>query len=204
MKKVLLVDDHSLILGGIENTIGKFYFVDYAASTLEALEKLEIETYYAIILDVSLGETKGFDIVKSIPDKIFMFFLSMHKSSVYIQMAKDFGASGYFLKDESPELLLKALNRPFERDFWMSLAVETELKNTKTYEGSNYEMLSPREQQIFAMLAEDLSYKEIASRLNLSAKTVNNHRAHLMKKLRIDTQTGLVREAVHLGIISVE
>ncbi len=82
--------------------------------------------------------------------------------------------------------------------------VPNELKNVKSYKGSNYEKLSPREQQIFAMLADDLSYKDIASRLKLSTKTVNNHRDHLMKKLGINTQTGLVHEAVRLGIISVE
>jgi DNA-binding NarL/FixJ family response regulator len=122
---------------------------------------------------------------------------------MYIQMAKDFGAKGYFLKDESLDLLFNALNRPIDKDFWMSPLVESELKNADVYEASNYDKLSPREQQIFAMLAEDLSYKDIASRLQLSTKTVNNHRDHLMKKLGIETQTALVREAIRIGIISV-
>ena len=75
---------------------------------------------------------------------------------------------------------------------------------SKSIKTSNYEKLSPREQQIFSMLAEDLNYVEIAKRLKISKKTVNNHRDHIMHKLEITTQVGLVREAVRLGIITVE
>jgi len=85
----------------------------------------------------------------------------------------------------------------------MTSFVEKGLKNASTYESSNYDKLTPWEQQIFAMLAEDLSYKEIASRLKLSSKIVNSHCDHLMTKLDIETQVGLVREAVRLGIITV-
>jgi DNA-binding NarL/FixJ family response regulator len=203
MRKILIVDDHKLIFDGLKISLMNKFDVDFAASTDEAFSFLDHETYYAIILDVSLGEMKGFDIIGSIPKSTYTFFLSMHKSSMYIQMAKDFGAKGYFLKDESLDLLFNALNRPIDKDFWMSPLVESELKNADVYEASNYDKLSPREQQIFAMLAEDLSYKDIASRLQLSTKTVNNHRDHLMKKLGIETQTALVREAIRIGIISV-
>ena len=203
MRRILVVDDHMLIFDGLKTTLSGSFDLDYAASTDEAFRSLEAEEFYAVILDVTIGDRKGFDIVKSIPKSSCILFLSMHKSSMYIQMAKDFGAKGYFLKDEPLDLLICALERPLDRTFWMSSVVENELKNAGIYESSNYDMLSPREQQIFAMLAEDLNYKEIAGRLKLSSKTVNNHRDHIMKKLGIESQIGLVREAVRLGVISV-
>jgi RNA polymerase sigma factor (sigma-70 family) len=203
MRKILVVDDHKLIFDGLERSLNDRFDLDYSASTDEAYSLLREESYYAVILDVSLGEMKGFDVVRSIPKSTYTFFLSMHKSSIYIQMARDFKTKGYFLKDEPLELLYDAINRPMDRAFWMSQSVALELKNAKSYVGSNYDKLSPREQQVFAMLVEDLSYKEIASRLALSTKTVNNHRDHLMKKLEIETQIGLVHEAVRLGIITV-
>lgn len=203
MNKILIVDDHRLIFDGLEKSLSR-YELEYAASVDHALLKLKEFVFYAVILDVALGDQKGFDLIKAVPRKTYTFFLSMHKTSVYIQMAADFEAHGYFLKDEPLDLLLEALSRPMDRTFWMTPAVERELKNFKETEKSNYEKLTPREQQIFAMLAEDLSYKEIASRLNLSAKTVNNHRDHLMSKLEVETQTALVHEAVRLGIISVD
>lgn len=201
MRKVLLVDDHNLIFAGLKEAI-KYFSLKYASSNEMALKMIDENTYYAIILDITIGDKKGFDIIKDIPKSCYIYILSMHKSSIYIQMAKDMGAHGYFLKDESPEILIDALSKPLESSFWMSSTVENELKQAKTYSGSNYDLLSPREQQVFAMLAEDLNYIEIAKRLNLSRKTVNNHRDHIMKKMEINSQVGLVREAVRLGIIS--
>ena len=202
MRKVLLVDDHNLIFNGLNDVI-KDFSLEYASSNQAALEMIKQNQYYAVILDITIGDQKGFDIVSSIPKNCYLYFLTMHKSSVYIQMAKELGANGYFLKDESPKLLTKALNSPLKKSFWMSPAVENGLSNAISYEGTNYEKLSPREQQVFAMLAEDISYIEIARRLGLSKKTINNHRDHIMKKLEITSQIGLVREAVRLGIVSI-
>ncbi len=202
MRKILLVDDHNLIYAGLKGAV-RHYELEYASSNDEALKKIRDKHYYAVILDITIGEQKGFDVVYSVPGNCYIYFLTMHKSSVYIQLAKDMGAKGYFLKDESSELLVEALNSPLSRSFWMSPTVADELSRAESYEGSNYEKLSPREQQIFAMLAEDMSYIEIAKRLSLSRKTVNNHRDHIMKKLEISSQIALVKEAVRLGIISI-
>lgn len=202
MRKVLLVDDHNLILGGLQIYMEGLFDIDYASTVNKAKEMLLEQDYYAVILDVSLGSTSGFDIVCEIPKRIYIFFLTMHKSSVYIKMAKDYGATGYFLKDESIKLLITALEKPISRSFWMSKSVENELTNFKENTLSNYDKLSPREQQVFSMLVSDISYKEIAHRLKISSKTVNNHRDHIMKKLDIPTQIGLVLKAVKLGIIT--
>ena len=202
MKKILLVDDHQLIFGGLSSAL-QDYSLDYAGSVEEAFGRLNETSYNAAVLDISIGDKKGFDLVKHIPSSCAVYFLTMHKSSVYIMLARELGARGYFLKDEPPDLMVKALNRPLERRFWMSPSVEQELESAKPSTGSNYEKLSPREQQIFSMLAEDLSYIEIARRLGLSRKTVNNHRDHIMKKLEIRSQVGLVKEAIRLGIITI-
>lgn len=204
MRKLLIVDDHKLIFDGLEKKFDFQFELDYAQSSTKTLNKLETDSYYAVIIDVSLGEEKGFDLFKAIPKSTYTVFLSMHKISVYIRMAQSLGAHGYFLKDEPLDLLLEALNQPLKRKFWMSPAVEKELQNGNSYPESKYDQLSPREQQIFSLLVGDLNYKNIAGRLKISTKTVNNHRDHLMQKLEIKTQTGLVREAIRLGIISVE
>ncbi len=85
----------------------------------------------------------------------------------------------------------------------MSDIVRDELKTRSLPEKANYETLSPREQQVFALLAEGLSYKDIADRLSISKKTVNNHRDHIMQKLAVTSQVALVMEAIRLGIIDV-
>ncbi len=202
MKKILLVDDHELIYTGLKNTIPG-YEIHYSSYLEEAVGKLEKQDYYALILDISIGYARGFELLKWIPDCSHVFFLSMHKSPQFIKQAKESGAKGYFLKDEPVDLLLEALRNPEGRTFWMSENVESVLQNSREEMATNYDALTPREQQIFSLLAQGMGYSEIARLLNISKKTVNNHRDHIYKKLEISSQTQLVHEALKLGILDI-
>jgi DNA-binding NarL/FixJ family response regulator len=95
------------------------------------------------------------------------------------------------------------LNEPFERDFWITDRGREQLNKHVEPVESLYELLTRREQQIFRMLAEGMNYKEIASWLGISAKTVNVHKAQLMVKLRLNTQNDLFRLGLKLEIITV-
>ena len=127
MKSILLVDDHELIYKGLALAMKGRFNLDYAPDIDTAQTKLKKNNYYAVILDVTLGERKGFEIIKDVPKRCYTYMLSMHKSAMYMKMAKKYGAAGYFLKDESSEYLLDALIKPvINRPFRMSPAVERE------------------------------------------------------------------------------
>ncbi len=203
MNRILLVDDHELIFSGLNQKISHID-LDFAPSLDDARMMIREQTYYAVILDITIGNSRGFDLIQYIPKHWYVFILSMHKSPVYIKQARSMGARGYFLKDESPQLLLEALKTPLARQFWMSETAWKELNRKIVVQYSSYEKLTLREQQIFSLLAQGNSYVDIGRYLNISKKTVNNHRDHIFKKLGISSQTELVHEAIKLGVVVLE
>jgi len=201
MKRILVIDDHRLIFDGLEVKMEKLYIIDYAENLQRARQYLEEKSYRALIVDISLGEEIGFSIMREyeIPP---VFFLTMHCSSYYINKAIDMGAKGYFLKDEPMELLIEALKNPEASSFWMSDSVKLELDKLPEQQESSFELLTSREQEVFILLAQGLEVKEVALKLYISGKTVNNHRSSIMKKMGFRTQADLVKEAAKMGILS--
>jgi DNA-binding NarL/FixJ family response regulator len=203
MRNILVIDDHDLIYSGLKGFISNRFEIYLAKNLAEARLFLKENEPYALLIDISLGEESGFDLVQDIPESCLFFFLSMHRSSVYIKLAYDLGAQGYFLKDEPPDLLLEALDSPLRNPFWMSEIIQKEFQSFSENKETAYDTLSPREQQIFGLLAEGVGYREIAFRLKISAKTVNNHRDKIMIKLSLTNQTELVKFAYKIGAISL-
>lgn len=201
MKKILVVDDHNLIYNGLKILLNEDFLLGYANNLKTARERLDSTFFDLIIIDITLGNESGFDLVENLKLEQTFYFLSMHKSSIYIDKAKNVGAKGYFLKDEPVEYIIDCLKGSYSGDFFMSEAVQNELNNLYKGESCNYDELTPREQQIFYLIAEGLSYKEIAFRLKISAKTVNNHRTNIMNKLKLYSVPELIKEAYKLDIL---
>jgi len=204
MRNILIVDDHKLIFGGLKTELPDNCELYYAPDSASAITLVRSYQFTAAIIDISLGDENGFDIANDlkgiVPD---IMFLSMHKTPFYIQKALNGGFRGYFLKDESLDLLIDALCYPEKRGFWVSDEVESILNDYETNEFSLYETLTAREQQIFRLLAEGIGYKEIAYKLNVSPKTVSVHRDNIMRKMNLDHQTELIKQAVKLRIITI-
>lgn len=205
MKNILLVDDHNLIYQGFIRQFSDDYKMFYASNTAEAKEIVHSNSIDIVIIDISMGKENGFDIapdIKSFVKKIF--FLTMHKSQIYIQKALSEGYDGYFLKDESLALMEEAFQFPEKRDFWMTEQVSSVLKADSNQKTELYDKLSPREQQILRMIAEGSGYRDIGSVLSISAKTVNVHRANIMRKINVENQIDLVKYAIRIGIIDID
>jgi DNA-binding NarL/FixJ family response regulator len=137
--------------------------------------------------------------------------LSMHLKIDYIVKAFRSGAIGYITKDSAPEKLLECLETVSKGEYYMdsslSHAVVESLVKTREQEtevtGTGYSTLTPREQEILRLLAEGLSAKEIADKLFISQKTVENHRSNIMNKLDLHSTVELVRYAAKYGLIDV-
>lgn len=199
MNKILVVDDHRLIFDGIAAHLAGKYELAFAASVEEAQRLLKYTKYYAAVIDIKIGERSGLECLPLLPRETSAFMLSMHKSLFYIRKAKNLGAKGYFLKDESLDLLFQALANPASRPFWLSPSVAAEELEPVPGQTDSFESLSSREQQIFLLLADGLNYKTIADRLSISPKTVNVHRDNLMLKLGLETQTDIIKKALEWG-----
>ena len=204
MKKILIVDDHKIVLEGLEAKLNNRFRIYLAANGKKARTIAMENPIDAAILDITIGTENGldlaFDLRKAIPQ---ILFFSMHKSPAIIEQVMHNGYAGFFLKDESIDKMIMALENPQITRFWMTDSVKALLKEQKFDGDENYDRLTTREQQIFRMIAEGMKPRDIASKINISTKTISVHRENLMRKMGVKSNSEIVRLAIKLEIIEL-
>ncbi len=150
--------------------------------------------------------------IRSLLSNTRIMIVSMHSKMDYIYEAFQAGATGYMVKESASERLLQGLESVAKGDYFLDSSVshavvenliKTPAKETRITD-ADYGTLTPREQEIMRLLAEGLSSKEVASKLFISPKTVENHRSNLMNKLDLHSTIELIRYASKLGLIDVD
>ena len=215
---VLLADDHALVRAGLAMVvrgIDGFEVAGEAADGREAIELARQLRADVVVLDVTMPGLNGIDAIAPIlsdspATRIVM--LSMHASGQYVSAALRAGASAYVLKDSAVEELEQALRAVVEGKFFVSAAVSAHvlaaLKPGRTPRpgdrdgAASLDRLSPRQREVLQLLAEGRATREIADRLHISAKTVETHRAELMRRLRIHDVASLTRFAIRSGLVT--
>ncbi len=217
-KSVLIVDDHPLFREGLKYIIGRnerFKVVGEAENAAGALHEAKKLNPDIILVDISLPDKSGIQLtyeLKKQHPQVMIMIVSMHSKIDYIAEAFQAGAKGYVAKESAAERLVQGLeaivNGEFFLDSSVSLQVVENLMKFPVKEAritdAEYGALTPREQEIMRMLAEGVGPKEIADKLCISPKTVENHRANIMKKLDLHSTMELVRYAAKLGLIDVD
>jgi len=217
-RTVLIVDDHPLFREGLKSLISRntaFEVVGEAGNGREGLRMSEELKPDLVIVDISLPDISGIDLarnIRSLLSKTRIMIVSMHSKIDYISEAFRAGATGYVVKESAAERLIQGLKAVSRGEYFLDSSLshkvvkklmefpEKEVKITD----ARYEALTPREQQVMRLLAEGISTKEIAEKLFISPKTVENHRASIMGKLNLHSTMELVRYAVRLGLIDVD
>jgi DNA-binding NarL/FixJ family response regulator len=169
-----------------------------------------------VLLDISLPDRNGLlliqDIKRSSP-KTRIMIVSMYSKINYVVRAFQTGATGYITKDSAPEKLLQGLDCVFRDEYFMDSSISRKVverlanlpqKAEKRSGDTSYDSLTTREQQIMHLLAEGLTPRQIADKLYVSIKTVENHRSNIMKKLDLHSSHELIRYAARLGLIDVD
>jgi DNA-binding NarL/FixJ family response regulator len=212
--KVLVADDHAILRQGIrsllESRLG-WQVVGEAVNGREAVEKAIQLRPDIVLLDITMPELGGVEatrqILKAVPETEVLI-LTMHESEKTMREVLQAGARGYVLKSDAPADLLAAIEALRKHKYFVtsSLAekvVQDYLSHDTKLEGgeSAGEPLTPREREILQLLAEGKSNKAIALRLNISVKTVEGHRANIMRKMNFTSFSELVRYAVRNNII---
>ena len=166
-------------------------------------------------MDISLPDRSGIQLtreIRSLLSSTRILIVSMHSKIDYIVEAFQAGATGYVIKESASERLLQGLDFVANGNYFLDSSVshavvvnlmKFPLKEAKITD-AEYGTLTPREQEVMRLLAEGLSSKEVAKKLFISPKTVENHRSNIMKKLDIHSAIELVRYAVKLGLIDVD
>lgn len=213
LMRILLADDHVLVRAGLKKLIeslSEFAVVGEASDGLELLALTEKLQPQLVLMDIAMPGLNGLEatarLVKTWPD-IRVLILSMHQNEEYVRQALRNGASAYLLKDAAPMELELALAAVMRNETYLSPAVSKGVMNDYVQRLRQEEQpgvaLSPRQREVLQLIAEGLSTKDIARRLDLSVKTVETHRTGLMKQLNVHEVTGLVRYALKLGVVSV-
>ncbi len=212
--RVILADDHQIVLDGLRALLEKqpcIEIVDEVQDGLSAFESARQHRPDIVVMDLTMPGMNGIEAIRRICgelNNVKVLCLSMHSENRFVLAALEAGASGYLLKDCASEELLRALRTVKAGQLYLSPAIaRTALDGYKTRDiekSSVFSLLTDREREVLQLLAEGYTTKEVATRLELSLKTVGTHREHLMAKLDIHTIAGLTKYAIREGLTSSE
>ena len=205
--KVLLVDDHPVVRQGLALLVGREPDLlvcgeaDGARSAFQAIETLQPDI---VVLDISLAGPDGLDVLKEIrmrSGNLPVLILSMHDESIYAERALRAGANGYIMKQEATEKVLIAIRKILKGDVYLSERLTSAMLNqfvhgSDTIKSSPIVSLTDRELEIFRLIGEGHSTRQIADELHLSVKTIESHQAHIKEKLALRNARELVQHAI--------
>lgn len=203
--KVLICDDHPLVLEGIGavlETYGHIAVVAAVRSADEALRLAETAKPDVVLLDINMPGLSGLDAIEMFRErapKSRVLILSMHDSREYISTAVMYGAAGYILKDVPTSEIVSAVEAVARNGTYFSSGVTTALLGTA--DRQTPVPLTRREQAVLLLLAAGKSNKDTARALDISVLTVETHRKNIKKKLGISSTAGLTRYAIQNGLI---
>ncbi|NQU08273.1 MAG: response regulator transcription factor [Candidatus Abyssubacteria bacterium] len=212
--KVLLVDDHQIMLQGLRALLEKQPDMDVVAEAGEGRTALRLARDLVpdvVILDVAMPDLNGIETARMIiaerPD-VKVIALSMHSDRRFVVEMLKAGASGYLLKDCALEDLVRAIRVVIANQTYLSpevagTVVGDYVRKSSLNDTSAFSVLTAREREVLQLLAEGMSTKQIASCLNVSAKTVETHRQHIMEKLDTRSIADLIKYAVREGLTSL-
>jgi len=207
--KVILADDHAIFRQGIReiiNDLEGFQVIGEAGDGLQLLELLKKVRPDLVVLDISMPNLRGLEATEEIKKhypQIKVLLLTMHKKKSFVHLGLQAGADGFLLKEDADSELFKALGTIKKGQVYLSPLLTNIIQDLAISEPKS-EKLSKRERQVLKLLAEGKTPAEIAQALYISVPTVRTHRARILNKLSLKTQTDLVKYAIAHGLTSVE
>jgi DNA-binding NarL/FixJ family response regulator len=204
--KLYILDDHPVVIDGLRKMLEGHSDLEIIATSddaNEAIEQLPNLKPDLVILDITLKDRSGVDLIKKLksnqPDLVILAY-SMHDENVYAERCLRAGAMGYLMKGEPASRVLLAVRQVLGGGFFFSASLLSSIVSgggpRTGARGEPGRMLSDRQLEIFEMVGRGFDSHSIAEKLNLSSKTVDAHKANIRQKLGLDSARELLMEAV--------
>jgi two-component system, NarL family, invasion response regulator UvrY len=207
--RILIADEHPLIRAGLRSLLAHetdFSVVAEAKDGHEVLEYVATEDIDVILLDISMPEKSGFDVLSELKKrkvKVPILILTAHPERRYAPRAFRLGAAGYVTKTSASTELVAAIRTVMRGKRYVSPAFTQQLAQDfqRKSEGLLHEELSDREFQVFCLIASGASIRDIAKELSISEATVYTHRERIFEKMKMKSVAELARYAIEQGLI---
>lgn len=211
--RIMIADDHTILRQGLVRLLEdqpEFKVVEEATNGRMALEKALDLKPDIIIMDIAMPLMNGIEAAKRIKKhlpKTKIIILSMYSHENYIHELLETGISGYLLKDSSGRDIIHAIQAAMKNETFLSPSISKKVMDTylSPRKGlsreERFKQLSNREREVFQLIAEGLSTRQIAETLYVSVSTVKSHKIKIMEKLGIDSPFRLVHFAIQLGLV---
>ena len=214
--KVLIADDHAIVRDGIRQLLKKepdIEVVGEAIDGIQAIEKVKDLNPHVVLLDIAMPNLNGLEVIgilrESTPQSQVVI-LSMHANESYVHQVLKSGALGYVLKASPSTDIVDAIRAAHNKEYFLSSkikanVIDSYLKTKKNEPATRgYDLLSEREQQVFRLIVQGSSTKEIATILFVSPKTIEKHRSSISAKLKIHGRLEMLKYAIKIGIVNPE
>lgn len=203
--KVLIVDDHPMVLVGMRSMLAQINFVEIAgtaANAFQAIELIKLASPQIVITDISMPEISGIELALKIKNEfplVSIIAMSTFKERSYIAQMIQNGASGYLVKSASKEEIEEAILSVYEGKLYMSLDIN--LSTSDKQHLNNIPVLSSREKEVLQLIADGMTNPQIAAKLFLSLHTVDSHRKNLLTKFAVNNTAGLIKLAAKFDMV---
>ncbi len=206
-RTILIVDDHPIVRQGLAQLINQEKDLEVcgqAEDAYEAMQAIGRLNPDLVIVDIGLKDTSGMELIKDLKIQhphLPVLTLSMYDEAVYGERALRAGAKGYVMKQEATENVVTAIRRVLAGEVYVSSGMAAKMVSrfvggSPRTGGSPADALSDRELEVFRMIGEGFSTREMAEKLHLSVKTVETYRAHIKDKLGLQDANELLRSAI--------
>lgn len=206
--KIVVVDDHQLFREGIISLLSKnddLEVVGEAENENQLWEILDREKANIVLVDISLPESNGIDIISTAKEKypeIRFIVLTMHAEGQYVVKSIRKGAYGYLIKNANEKELIHAIKQVALGHKYLNAEIsQLMITDILIEEDESRKQLSDREKEVLVMVSNGKTTKEIAEELFVSSRTVESHRMNIMKKLKVQNTAELIKKAAHLKLI---
>jgi two-component system response regulator NreC len=215
MYKIFIADDHTMIRQGLRRILEEvtgYKVIGECGDGLQVMPQLRRFQPDMIMLDISLPNLRGIELIKKIRkfDKgMKILVLTMHKNEEYVYECLTGGAQGYILKEDADSELISAIGQIQSGKIYVSSSFTGDViknlleRNAKIDDYSPFRVLSSREREILKLTAEGDTNKKIAVKLSISNRTVEHHRANIMKKIGVKNVASLIKYAVKAGLVDL-